>query len=73
MVVCISEWYLRSLLLCITVLWFLFRWKCAQIVEMREERERLRGEALRRDAALEVARYNLRATADWRQGLIAMD
>ena len=73
MVVRISEWTLRSLLLCITVLWFLFWWKCAQTEEMREERERLRREALRRDSALEVARYNLRATADWRQGLIAMD
>ena len=73
MVVCISVWTLRILLICIIVLWFLFWWKCAHAEGMREERDRLRREAARRDSALEVARFNLRATADWRQGLLAMD
>ena len=73
MVVCISVWTLRILLICIIVLWFLFWWKCAQTEEMREERERLRRDAIRRDSALEVARYNLCATADWRQGLTGTD
>ena len=65
MVVCVDEWTLRGLVLCIVVLWVLFCWKCGQTQELREESDRLRSEAARRNSALEVARFNLRNVADW--------